>query len=341
MSGEHPHKDLEERIVALEDQAHTHLQPGPELAKGSWVLQQIDSMGQFNNLRGQIEAAVNQPAALGFSVRAGWDRIETAPRVYDWSIFNEAHDLAQAAGKPLSVRFMGGRWTPDHVGGPTHQEDGETVPTPFNADSTVNQIWLDAYASMVDELTLWAVNRGVSLVHYAWWGALWAELHHGQGVRKAPGYGAGWQVAWLPAHEALMQVVLDRIQGVPVFAEFPLTGRGPLTSGQSEALADYLSTPQAVVQMNGWQPDKIAGGPNNQVENLWMDLATLIRDRGQLFALQDVGTSSEFGWANPTQPGEATQAYGLADTYQAAYTELYLPRWTDPEILAAAAAWVN
>jgi hypothetical protein len=234
---------------------------------GTWVLQQVSGVADLERRRPQIAAALRADGVTGLSVRVPWKAIDG-----DFAVLDKAKSIAAAQDKQVSVRFMAGRHTPARVfaaGAPYYlTSDGERVPTPFFADGSPNTVFEAAWEGLVADLAAWSRANGVRLLHLGWYGQDWAELNHGKEVRDTPGYS---KAAWLNAHKRLVDIGA-RYAGADLAVELPLSGYGPLSTGDSLALAQHIAsklggrTPAFYVQANGWGPNGEWGAPSAVIE---------------------------------------------------------------------------
>jgi hypothetical protein len=220
---------------------------------GTWALQQSLSTAQLRSQAGLISAALRTPGVRGLSIRAPWSAVDT-----DLSLLEEAYRQASAAGKPLSIRFMAGRWTPARVftAGAYHYVNpaGERIPKPFsNTGTPGNPVFEAEYDRAVARLAAWSRAHGVRLLHLPWYGQKWAEIDNGPEIQAAPGYSFP---AWLAGHKRLVDIGLAHA-GADLSIEFAMSGHwGPNASAQRD-LADHVIartrqwTPLVFVQGNG------------------------------------------------------------------------------------------
>jgi hypothetical protein len=278
---------------------------------GTWVLQQASSVTELRNLKSQIDAALNLPGVVGFSLRFPWKSVDT-----NFALLNEGLSYAQAHGKQFSIRFMAGRHTPARVfdaGSPFYLKGAEKVPAPFFANGSPNAVFEGAWDEFVGRLAVWSRANGVHLLHLAWYGQDWAELNNGIEVRGAAGY---TQANWTNAHKRLVEFGA-RHSGPDLAVEVPLSGYGPLSNGPSALLADHIiaqvgaGSDQFFFQANGWGPNGDWGAPTASVEAefdaIWLKSA---RGAEQMIQPQD------YNWAS---------VFRHLYTNDAAYAEVYLP----------------
>lgn len=281
-------------------------------ACGTWVLQQVTSRGQLASLRPRIERALEVDGVTGFSIRVPWTLIDR-----DLGVLDDARALASAAGKRLSIRFMAGAHTPEHVftaGSPYYMSGGKKVPTPFTSSGGVNAPFEAAYRDLVERLAGWSRANDVRLLHLSWYGQDWAELNHGKEVRARPGYS---QAAWLRAHERLVDIGAS-VASADLAVELPLSGYGPVAhNGLAAALAQRVidrvgpSSPRFFVQANGWSPSGEWGAPDASTEAAFDEVWDLPVRRG-LQAIQP----QDYDWS---------AAYARLRAVGATYAEVYLP----------------
>jgi hypothetical protein len=289
---------------------------------GTWVLQQVSSAADLVRLRGRIESALALPGVVGLSVRFPWDAADLTGNETTDPILDTARAIADGQGKALSIRFMAGRHTPARVfaaGAAFYVNDGSKVPLPWDNATGRHQVFLDAYDAYVGKLAAWSRANRVHLLHLSWYGQDWAELNHGAGIRATPGYSLA---AWLRGHRELIDVGASHA-GSGLSVEVPLSGYGPLSDGQSAALADEVvaqvgaNDPRFLVQANGWGPTQEWGSPTPQVEASFDEIWSKPVQRG-LQMIQPDG----YDWA---------KVFGRLDVTGALYGEVYLPSfWQVP-----------
>lgn len=237
------------------------------LVCGTWVLQQVSSVAELNNLERRIGAALDLPGVTGLSLRFPWRSVDT-----DFALLDRGRQIATEHGKGFSIRFMAGRSTPQRVfdaGSPYYLNDaGEKIPTPFDAAGSPNTVFEGAYDEFVGRLADWSLANDVHLLHLAWYGQDWAELNNGAEVRDAPGYSTS---AWLQAHLRLIDIgATHAAPGLAV--ELPLSGYGPLNGdGLQGDLADRIASKNTATttffaQGNGWNEDGEWGAPSESIE---------------------------------------------------------------------------
>jgi hypothetical protein len=220
---------------------------------GTWALQQALSTTQLRSQATLISAALTTPGVRGLSIRVPWSAVDT-----DLSLLDEAHRQASAAGKPLSVRFMAGRWTPARVftAGAYYYVNsaGERIPKPFSDTGVAgNPVFEAEYDRAVARLAAWSRTHGVGLLHLPWYGHKWAEIDNGPEVRASRGYSVA---SWLAGHQRLVDIGLAHT-GSDLSIEFAMSGHwGPTPSAQRD-LANHVLvrtqqwTPLVFVQGNG------------------------------------------------------------------------------------------
>jgi hypothetical protein len=220
---------------------------------GVWVLEQVSGPWELNNMRPQLEAALATPGVRGLSVRAGWDAIDG-----DLSIFDRAYEIAQSAGKELSIRVMAGRYTPARVftlGAYSYVDsNGDRIPKPFSSSGVPgNPVFEQQYRDMVSSLAAWSSNHGVRLLHLPWYGHLWAEIDNGPEIQGAAGYST---YAWTVGHLTLLSIGLAA-SNANLAVEFPMSGHWGNGSSQASNFFDLIVnsvgqwSSQVFVQGNG------------------------------------------------------------------------------------------
>ena len=289
---------------------------------GTWVLYQVSSATDLQRLRTHIDAALALPGVVGLSVRFPWDAADLTGNQTTNALLDEAADIAHTAGKALSIRFMAGAHTPQRVfdaGASSYLRNGHQVPLPWDNATGSHQVFLNAYADYVTKLATWSTSHDVHLLHLSWYGQDWAELNHGAEVRAAPGY---TEKAWLDGHRDLIDVGA-RFAGPTLAVELPLSGYGPLSGGQSAALADYITTlagtdqDHFLIQANGWDETQEWGSPSTSVETDFDKIWAKPLTRG-LQMIQPDG----YDWS---------KVFARLDATNALYGEIYLPSfWQVP-----------
>lgn len=253
-------------IEAAGEQIELEYGSGQELARrGTWVLFQVASVQELNSQRSRIEAALDLPGVVGFSVRFPWDAADITGSATSHPILTAAKAIAVGKGKALSVRFMAGAHTPARVfdaGAAYYLVSGQRVPLPWSGSTGDHNVFLREYRAYAGKLADWCRANGVTLLHFSWWGQDWAELNHGKEVRGDQGLPAtGYTYAkWLSGQKAIIQIAAD-LSGPDLAVELPLSGYGPLSDGQSAALADEVirlmgpDSDRFYIQANGWGPN--------------------------------------------------------------------------------------
>lgn len=233
---------------------------------GTWALCQAATWEELLRQQGQIEQALTTPHLRGFCLRVPWKAIDE-----DFTLLELGCDFARKHNVEFSVRLMAGRHTPERVfrdGSPyyTHPE-GDRVPLPFYPDGHPNTVFEQHYAKLLERLAAWCRQNKVPLLHAAWYGCEWAELDHGQMVRRAEGYS---YAAWFDAHRRLLDIAINTSSD-DLAVELPLSGHGPLTKA-AVGFADHVlkrlgpHNPRFFVQANGWSPQGDWGAPNKETE---------------------------------------------------------------------------
>lgn len=289
---------------------------------GTWVLYQVSSVTDLERLRPRIEAALALPGVVGFSVRFPWDAVDLTGTQTTHPVLDLADEIARGAGKALSIRFMAGAHTPARVfdaGAASYLVDGARVPLPWDSATGTNDVFLREYAAYARKLAAWSRAHDVHLLHLSWYGLDWAELNHGAEVRAAAGY---TQAAWLQGHRELVDVAASLASG-DLAVELPLSGYGPLSGGQSAALADHVvslvgaDSDRFFVQANGWDETREWGSPDMTVEGQFDRIWAKPVERG-LQMIQPDG----YDW---------TRVFDRLRTSGATYGEVYLPSfWQVP-----------
>ncbi len=299
--------------------------PGGDLTQaacGTWVLYQVSSAADLDRLRPKIEDALALPGVVGFSVRFPWDAADMTGSDESDPILETAKDITERQGKALSIRFMAGAHTPARVfdaGASYYLSSGDKVPLPWDNSTGKHQVFLDAYGQYVGKLAAWSRANDVSLLHLSWYGQDWAELNHGAELRAAAGYS---EAAWLDGHRDLIDVAA-RHSSPNLAVELPLSGYGPLSGGESAALADHViakagaNSEQFFIQANGWDETQDWGSPDSTVEAQFDRIWAKPVNRG-LQMIQPDG----YQWA---------RVFDQLEKSAATYGEIYLPSfWQVP-----------
>jgi len=235
------------------------------LVSGTWVLQQVATMAEWDRLAPSLHAALSTPDLRGFSLRVPWKSIDTG-----FALLEAGRELARRHRVSLSVRFMAGRHTPARIfqaGSPFYLRGDEKVPVPFLPDGSPNTFFEAEYQKLTTVLAQWCRANSVPLLHLAWYGRDWAELDHGAEVRAAPGYRFEY---WMRAHQRLIDIALATADRT-LSTELPFSGHGPLTD-VAVRLADYVVDEigswdrRFFCQANGWSPRGVWGAPNEDTE---------------------------------------------------------------------------
>ena len=233
---------------------------------GTWALQQAGSTAELERVTRDISAALATPRLRGFCLRAPWRAVDE-----DFRLFEAGWKLSSERGLAYSVRFMAGRHTPARVfeaGSPFYSNAaGEKVPSPHGPGGAPNAIFEREYRAYTSRLAGWCRQKGVRLLHLAWYGQDWAELNHGKEVRAVEGYSFE---NWLNAHRRLLDIGL-KLAGEDLACEFPFSGYGPLTDA-AVIFADHVvarigpANPVFFCQANGWGPGGDWGAPTPETE---------------------------------------------------------------------------
>jgi hypothetical protein len=279
---------------------------------GTWALQQSLSTAQLRSQASLIAAALATPGVRGLSIRAPWSAVDT-----DLALLDEAYRQASAAGKPLSIRFMAGRWTPARVfsaGAHSYvNASGERIPKPFsNAGVAGNPVFEREYDRAVAGLAAWSRAHDVALLHLPWYGQKWAEIDNGEEIQAAPGYSFE---AWLAGHKRLIDIGLAHA-GADLSTEFAMSGHwGPNASAQRD-LADHV-----VARTRAWTPLLFVQGNGLGVTQGSPTTREVFR------GMQMYGTG-DYDWAG---------IYQRLDDLGATYVEVYTNSFTSANRAALAA----
>ncbi len=294
---------------------------------GTWAIYQVSSVAELNSMKTHIQDALAIPGVVGFSLRFPWDAADISGSATTSPILDTAKQIASGSGKALSIRFMAGAHTPARVfnaGAAYYVVNGSKVPTPWSNSTGDSQIFVNEYTAYANKLAAWSRANGVHLLHLSWWGKDWAELNNGAEVRAAEGY---TPAKWLAGQEQLIDAGLS-VAGNGVAVELPLSGYGPLSGGESAALADYLvskvgsNSDKFYIQANGWGPNGEWGAPSSDVENQFDAVWNRPLRRG-LQMIQPDG----YDWA---------PVFARLTNNSATYGEVYLPSfWQIPGPSAA------
>jgi hypothetical protein len=229
----------------------------------------------------------------------GWDKVDG-----DMSIFNQAYEIAQAAGKALSIRVMAGRDTPARVfnlGAYSYVDSaGQRIPKPFS-DSGVagNPVFEQEYRAMVSSLAAWSRGHGVRLLHLPWYGHLWAEIDNGAEIQGAQGYS---EAAWAAGHLALLGIGLAE-SGGDLAVEYPMSGHWGNAGSQAGAFRNLI-----LATVGQWSPRVFLQGNGLGVYNNDPSSGSAIHSGIQMY------NGNQYNW-------ETTFAY--AASVQTTYVEVY------------------
>lgn len=297
---------------------------------GTHLLDQVTSLSQVIQREAQYKTALAKPGVNALCLRVPWRNVETAPRVYDWSIFEAGARIAQSQGRKFYPRLMGGRHAPEDVivGGPHYYFDfadaavpmppgGANIPLPCNPDGSTNALFRRRFRRLTEALAAWATGAGVDYLHFFWWGRLWAEIDLGADVTSQPG---NTMANIERAHMELFDIAATSWPGL---FEFPLSGHGP-TGHFATLVTDRAASvyrDRVWFQTNGWGEWGVT----------WPGGATP-------------------GWATKVGIGKAYQAFDTKPahdwttayskafvTAKATYVEPYLQQFTNAQLLAEAA----
>jgi hypothetical protein len=272
------------------------------------VLEQVPASAQLTRVRPLIDAALrSSPGVTGFSLRVPWTTLDT-----DWAVLNLAKQIAETAGKALTVRFMAGRYTPGRVFGAGAysytSSHGYKMPCPFNPATGKggNPVYEKYFRETVTRLATWCRVNGVRTMHLPWYGFLWAEIYNGDELEKVKNYTFE---AWLAGHRKVAQIAQD-IGGPDLAVEFPLSGHWGTTKGAAGEVGRMLTSvfgedcPYLVVQGNGMgsynqactsQPIRHGKQMYDAADYDWAELYDLLRRKNEEYL--EVYTQS-FGLAN-------------------------------------------
>jgi hypothetical protein len=291
-------------------------------ACGTWVLYQVSSARSLEVLRPKIEDALSLPGVVGLSIRFPWNAVDLRGHRKNHPILRVANQIATSQGKALSIRFLAGTFTPARVfraGASYYRSDGHKVPLPFDNGTGRHAVFLHAYDQYVGKLAAWSRKHGVRLLHLSQYGQDWAELNNGAELRAAPGY---TERKWLRGHRQLIDIAA-RHSSRRLAVELPLSGYGPLSEGQSAALAKKVirtvgeNNPRFFVQANGWDESGDWGSPTQLVERHFDQIWRKPVMRG-LQMIQPDG----YRW---------DRVFDQLDRNHATYAEVYLPSfWQVP-----------
>lgn len=301
-------------------------------AKGTWVLDQVETVDEVNRTAPAVRAALALPGVTGYSVRVKWNRLETAPGVYDFTIM----DAARAAHPTsrLSVRFMAGMHTPTWHKGRTWTDDGgrTTYPCPFPTSDPTDGIYGNAafeggYSLLVRAYIDWCKANRVRLVHCSMYGHKWAEMANNDALIAWPGYTVAKMVE---AHKTIVRSAMDLAAGKGLTLEFPGSGynSGAVSPPVFAWVADTYPVDAVFHQSNG------LGGPYN-----FGRASTRVTFGGQSFALSGpngaTASKNTLSWQD-----YYFAAKNSATSTHALYAENYLEAFTEPDLLAPMATWV-
>jgi hypothetical protein len=298
--------------------ANTPADPMPPVC-GTWVLDQVSSVAELDGQRTQIDAALRTPGVRGLSVRAPWNAVDG-----NQAIFNRAYEIAQAAGKQLSIRVMAGRHTPARVfdlGAYFYiDSNGQRVPKPFS-DSGVagNPVFEQQYQAMVNTLGAWSRSHGVRLLHLPWYGHMWAEIDNGNEIRAASGYSVD---AWTAGHLALLDIGMAE-SNADLAVEFAMSGNWGSSSSEASKFHDRI-----VNTLGDWSPRIFLQGNGLGVYDSSPAWSRPINTGLQMY------DGTQFAW---------NMVYNQAASSKATYVEVYASSFTGNTngSLAAASASFN
>lgn len=289
---------------------------------GTWVLYQVSDARSLRILRPKIANALALPGVVGLSVRFPWEAVDLRGREKSHPILRTARRIASRAGKGLSIRFMAGTHTPERVfraGASYYRVGGQRAPLAFDNGTGRHAVFVRAYEKYVHKLAAWSRRNDVRLLHLSWYGEDWSELNHGAAVRAAPGY---TERKWLRGHRQLVRIGAENTSR-RLAVELPLSGYGPLSEGQSAALAKSVvrsvgrNSPRFFVQANGWDETREWGSPTMLVERHF----DRIWRRPVMRGLQMIQPDG-YRWK---------RVFARLDSSRATYAEVYLPSfWQVP-----------
>lgn len=296
---------------------------------GIHVLQQVSGLSQLNTLEPQIRAALRRPGVTSLCVRIPWRASDR------YAVYDRALAIARSEGKAFYPRWMAGRHTPSTViqAGPHYTWQGTDafgrpqgpyeIPLPCNPDGSPNLQFEAAFRAECEQLAAWAVANQVTMIHYPWYGRLWAELDVGIDVTTKPG---NTMANVITAHKRLYDIAWASFGGE---IEFPFSGHGPATQFINAFVAYFK--PRTIFQMNGTQESGVMWTPNTSAEVIDPPPSWTSQEVGRGF--QMVGTSNTYNWdlnAGPDDPGVLARVRESAvnaddDALAAAtYLEIYL-----------------
>jgi hypothetical protein len=273
---------------------------------GTWVLQQASSAAELDRMRGDLRAALATPGVRGLSVRAPWNAIDG-----NLGVFNEALDIARAAGKPLSIRVMAGRHTPARVfqaGAYSYVDSrGERIPKPFSDNGSAgNPVFEREYEQMVAGLAGWSRSHGVRLLHLSWYGHLWAEIDNGEEIQRSRGYSLD---AWATGHLRLLDIGMKYAKdGLSV--EYPMSGYWGGGGSAAGRFFDRITT-----SAGQWTPRVFLQGNAHGKYNYDPVGSRPIYHGLQMF------DGGQYDWAS---------AYAFAKTAKSTYLEVYSSSFQGP-----------
>lgn len=280
---------------------------------GTWVLQQASSAAELDRMRSDLRAALATPGVRGLSVRAPWDAIDG-----NLGVFNEALEIARAAGKPLSIRVMAGRHTPARVfqaGAYSYVDSGgERIPKPFSDSGTAgNPVFEREYEQMVSELAAWSQSHDVRLLHLSWYGHLWAEIDNGEEIQNSRGYSLD---AWATGHLRLLDIGIKYAKdGLSI--EYPMSG---YWGGGGSAAARFFD--RITNSAGEWSPRVFLQGNAHGKYNYDPVGSRPIYHGLQMF------DGGQYDWAS---------AYSYAKSIESTYLEVYSSSFVGPRADALAA----
>lgn len=252
--------------------------------------------------------ALRTPGVQGFSMRVGWNEIDT-----NFSILDQGLAVAQSAHVSFSVRFMAGEFTPAQVfvdGSPYYTlPDASKVPIPFMPNGSPNLVFQTAYLALVAKLAAWAKDNNVHLLHLSNYGQFYSEINFGIQIRQSPGFSTQ---NWLNAEYQLIDGSIP-YAGPDLALEMPMSGYGPviqvvpsLVAHINEEAAEH-SAP-FFIEANGWDQSGFFGSTDEQ--NLDAVFQTPVQRGVQMI------NAGSYDWP---------ALYQLADSIHPTFVEVYLP----------------
>jgi hypothetical protein len=250
----------------------------------------------------------------GLSVRIYWRDIEKDERVFDWSFFDQAVEMAMVSGKKLFLRAIDGAGTPQWVwdaGAQWYLFENNKVPVPWD------KIFLEKWGNFIKIFgQRYNKEPTVTLIAMCCPGGLWAELSLPVVLRNRADYNYS-------------KVLEDHKRVIDFYAEsFPeksislaISGHGPLVYLDND-LTDYIVnkfgnwSTRFYTQANGLSEIGVMGAPSDEVEISYYPMWEKPIRRG----FQMIGANS---WTNGPRCGDIRRCISVAVGYGGTFVEIY------------------